>query len=125
MTGGAYGIVAASVFPDLASSGTVYVILGMGAVAAAVLGAPVSTTVMVFELTGGYTMSIALLLTVSIASAGARALVGGSFFHRQLAARGVRSTERAISARRRGSCSGGRACGSARRAGRSSRGVSR
>jgi CIC family chloride channel protein len=89
MTGGAYGIVAASVFPDLASSGTVYVILGMGAVAAAVLGAPVSTTVMVFELTGGYTMSIALLLTVSIASAGARALVGGSFFHRQLAARGV------------------------------------
>ena len=89
MTGGAYGIVAASVFPDLASSGTVYVILGMGAVAAAVLGAPVSTTVMVFELTGGYTMSIALLLTVSIASAGARTLVGGSFFHRQLAARGV------------------------------------
>ena len=89
MTGGAYGIIAASVFPDLASSGTVYVILGMGAVAAAVLGAPVSTTVMVFELTGGYAMSIALLLTVFIASASSRTLVGGSFFHRQLAARGV------------------------------------
>ncbi len=39
----------------------------MGAVAGAVLGAPISTTVIVFELTGGYALSIALLLTVAIA----------------------------------------------------------
>ena len=71
--------------PELASSHTVYTLLGMGAVAAAVLGAPVSTTVMVFELTG-YAMSIALLL---IASALTRALVGRSFFHLQLAVRGT------------------------------------
>ena len=61
----------------------------MGAVAAAVLGAPIATTVMVFELTGGYSMSIALLLTVSIASALSRALLGRSYFYLQLASRGL------------------------------------
>lgn len=87
--GAAFGIVTAQAFPELASSRTVYAILGMGAVAAAVLGAPISTTVMVFELTGGYAMSIALLLTVLIASATTRAFLGRSFFHLQLASRGL------------------------------------
>jgi CIC family chloride channel protein len=89
MTGGAFGIVAASVFPDMASSQGLYAILGMGAVAAAVLGAPVSTAVMVFELTGGYALSIALLLTISIATGIVNALHGHSFFHWQLRMRGV------------------------------------
>jgi CIC family chloride channel protein len=102
MIGGAYGIIATSLVPELGSSGTVYVILGMGAVAAAVLGAPVSTTVMVFELTGGYAMSIALLLTVSIASAATRAVLGRSFFHQQLAARGLMLDEEEATPRSRG-----------------------
>src|SRR5690606_13150996 len=67
MTGGAFGLIAAEVFPSLASSEGLYAIIGMGAVAAAVLGAPVSTTVIVFELTGGYPLTIALMFTVSIA----------------------------------------------------------
>src|SRR5690606_3493925 len=54
MAGGAFGLIAAGAFPDLASSHGLYAILGMGAVAAAVLGAPFSTTMIVFELTGGY-----------------------------------------------------------------------
>ena len=53
MAGGSFGLIAASVFPELASSEGLYSILGMGAVAAAVLGAPFSTTMIVFELTGG------------------------------------------------------------------------
>lgn len=89
MAGAAYGILAARLLPELGSSSTVYAILGMGAVAAAVLGAPISTTVVVFELTGGYAMSIALLLTVSIATALTRAFLGRSFFHWQLASRGL------------------------------------
>ena len=60
----------------------------MGAVAAAVLGAPISTTVMVFELTGGYALSLALLLTVSIASGLSLAVHGRSYFHWQLEMRG-------------------------------------
>ncbi len=89
VAGAAFGLVASRVVPELASGTTVYAILGMGAVAAAVLGAPISTTVMVFELTGGYGMSIALLLTVSIASALTRGCLGRSFFHLQLASRGL------------------------------------
>lgn len=89
MAGGAFGIIAASVFPELASSQGIYSILGMGAVAAAVLGAPISTVVMVFELTGGYALSIALLLCVSISSGINQALIGRSYFQRQLEQRGV------------------------------------
>lgn len=89
MTGGAFGLIAASVFPEMASSEGLYAILGMGAVAAAVIGAPLSTTMIVFELTGGYTLSIALLLTVSIATGISTAIHGRSFFHWQLESRGL------------------------------------
>lgn len=89
MAGGAFGIIAAAAFPQFASSDGLYAILGMGAVAAAVLGAPISTTVMVFELTGGYALSIGLLLTVSISNGIAQALHGHSFFHWQLEMRGL------------------------------------
>ncbi|PLW75533.1 chloride channel protein [Cohaesibacter celericrescens] len=89
MTGGTFGLIAAQVFPDMASSHGLYAILGMGAVAAAVLGAPVSTTMIVFELTGGYALSIALLLTVSIATGITLALHGRSYFHWQLEMRGI------------------------------------
>src|SRR5690606_5573898 len=88
MAGGAFGIVAAGPFPELASSQGLYAILGMGAVAAAVLGAPLSTAVMVFELTGGYALALALLLTVSIATGLSLAVHGRSYFHWQLEMRG-------------------------------------
>ena len=89
MAGGAFGIIAASAFPDFASSYGVYALLGMGAVAGAVLGAPISTAVIVFELTGGYELTIALLLSVSISSMMMQGLLGKSFFLWQLAQRGV------------------------------------
>ena len=89
LTGGAFGLIAGSVFPDMASSQGLYAILGMGAVAGAVLGAPISTTVIVFELTGGYALSIALLLTVAIAHGISQALHGHSYFHWQLEMRGL------------------------------------
>jgi len=89
MTGAAFGMIAAEQFPEIASSQGLYALLGMGAVASAVLGAPISTTLIVFELTGGYEMTIALLLTVSIANGVAFAFNGQSFFHWQLATRGL------------------------------------
>ena len=90
MTGGAFGLIASGIFPELASSEGLYAILGMGAVAAAVIGAPISTAVMVFELTGGYALSIALLLTVSIAVGINQAVHGRSYFQWQLEMRGLR-----------------------------------
>jgi chloride channel protein, CIC family len=89
VTGGAFGLIAASMFPQAGSSEGLYAILGMGAVTAAVLGAPISTTVMVFELTGGFALSLALLLTVAIANGLSQAILGRSFFQAQLEARGM------------------------------------
>ncbi len=89
MAGGAFGIIAAQVFPEYASGYGVYAVLGMGAVAGAILGAPISTAMIVFELTGGYEMTIALLLSVSIASMIMQTLLGQSFFDWQLATRGL------------------------------------
>ena len=89
MTGGAFGLIATSVFPEMGSSEGLYAILGMGAVAAAVLGAPISTTIIVFELTGGLALSLALLLTVSIGCGISQAVLGRSFFQNQLEGRGV------------------------------------
>lgn len=89
MAGSAFGLIASSVFPEMASSNGLYALLGMGAVAAAVLGAPISTTMIVFELTGGYEMTIALLLTISLAHGLTQAALGHSYFHWQLSKRGL------------------------------------
>jgi CIC family chloride channel protein len=89
MAGGAYGVIATSAFPDLASTPSLYAFLGMGAVAGAVLGAPISTTLIVFELTGGFNISIALLLTVAIAYGINQAIHGHSYFQWQLEMRGL------------------------------------
>lgn len=89
MAGGSFGIIVETFQPDLSSTGGVYAILGMGAVAASVIGAPISTVLIVFELTGGYTITIALLITVAISHALTQALHGRSFFHWQLEMRGL------------------------------------
>ena len=89
MAGGAFGIIAAKIAPDLASSEGLYAIVGMGAVAAAVIGAPISTTVMVFELTGGYALTIALLLAVAVSAGINEALNARSWFQYQLETRGL------------------------------------
>ena len=89
MTGGTFGLIASGLFPEMASSQGLYSILGMGAVAAAVLGAPVSTTMIVFELTGGYALTMALLLAVSISTGINQAIHGHSHFEWQLRLRGL------------------------------------
>jgi CIC family chloride channel protein len=89
MLGAAYGMVAATLFPDLASDRGAYALVGMGAVAGAVLGAPISTILIVFELTGDYEVTVAVMVAVVIASLITQAVVGRSFFQWQLARRGV------------------------------------
>ena len=89
MTGGAFGIIAAVIFPEYASSHGDYAIVGVSAVAAAVLGAPISTILIVFELTSDYKMTVAVMVATSVASLVVRQLLGTSFFHWQLERRGL------------------------------------
>ena len=84
MLGGAYGIVATSVFPDLSSGPAAYTIVGMGGVAAAVMGAPISTTLIVFELTDDYPLTIAVMVAVVLSSLFTNQFVNGSYFNWQL-----------------------------------------
>jgi len=65
-----------------------YAVVGMGAVAGAALGAPLSTTLIVFELTANYEASVAVLIAVSIATVLSQSLAGGSIFHLQILKRG-------------------------------------
>ncbi len=87
MTGAAMGIVMVTLFPGIAGSEGMYALVGMGTVAAAVLGAPISTVLIVFELTGDYEIMIALMVSVSIATLTTQSLLGHSFFQWQLTKR--------------------------------------
>jgi CIC family chloride channel protein len=89
MTGLAFGYVATSILPSVSGSETLYALAGMGAVAAAVLGAPISTTLIVFELTGDWQTGLAVMVAVSMSTALASRLVDRSFFLTQLERRNV------------------------------------
>ena len=89
LVGSAYGMIAVGVFPDLGSSTSVYALLAMAAVAGCTLGAPISTIIMVFELTADYGITFALMVTVAIASLMFRQLHWHSFFSWQLLKRGI------------------------------------
>lgn len=93
LTGLAFGIVATAILPEMSGAVTVYAFAGMGAVGAAVLGAPISTALIVFELTGDWQTGIAVMTAVSLSSALASRLVNRSFFLTQLENRGVRVAE--------------------------------
>ncbi|WP_264213025.1 chloride channel protein [Leisingera thetidis] len=89
LTGLAFGLIATAVLPDVSGTHTLYAFAGMGAVAAAVLGAPISTTLIVFELTGDWQIGLAVMVSVSMSTALASRLVHRSFFLTQLELRNI------------------------------------
>ncbi len=89
LTGLAFGLIATGLLPDVSGTHTLYAFAGMGAVAAAVLGAPISTTMIVFELTGDWQIGLAVMVSVSMSTALASRLVDRSFFLTQLERRNV------------------------------------
>nr|WP_246133068.1 chloride channel protein [Paracoccus aurantiacus] len=93
LTGLAFGMIATSMAPTMSGSTTIYAMAGMGAVAAAVLGAPISTALIVFEMTGDFQTGIAVMTAVSLSSALASRILHRSFFLTQLELRGVHVAE--------------------------------
>lgn len=89
LTGLAFGMVATGIFPEVSGSATLYALAGMGAVAAAVLGAPISTTLIVFEMTGDWQTGLAVMVAVSMSTALSSRIVDRSFFLTQIERRGV------------------------------------
>lgn len=89
LTGLSFGLIATSIFPEVSGDEALYALAGMGAVAAAVLGAPISTTLIVFEMTGDWQTGLAVMVAVSLATAVATRYVDRSFFLTLLERRNV------------------------------------
>lgn len=89
LTGLAFGWIATALVSSIEGDVVLYALAGMGAVGGAVLGAPISTTLLVFELTGDWEVALGVLVTVSLSSLVATRLVHRSFFLAQLARRGI------------------------------------
>ncbi len=89
LSGLGFGLIATAILPEFSGESSLYAFAGMGAVAAAVLGAPISTTLIVFELTGNWQIGLAVMVSVSLSTAVASKLVHRSFFLTQLERRGV------------------------------------
>jgi len=89
MVGSAFGIIATHLFPAYSSGPVAYTMVGMGAVAAAVLGAPISTTLIIFEMTSNYGLTLGVMLAVVAASEITHHFYGRSFFDLQLKRRGL------------------------------------
>ncbi len=91
--GAAFGVLLESYFPGASAGATYYAMIGMGAAGGASIGAPISTTLVVFELTGDYTMTISLMVAVAVATLITQSIAGKSFFHWQLSRRGYDISE--------------------------------
>lgn len=80
------------IFPTMVSVQGVYSIVGMGALASAMLGAPISTVLIVFELTANYDVTIAVMFAAAMASTTMQLSPHTSYFRWQLSRRGINIT---------------------------------
>ena len=92
-TGAAYGGALALIFPDATASPVYYAMVGMGAASGAILGAPISTTLIAFELTGEYGITLSLMVAVAIATFITQSISGRTYFQLQLSRRGYDLSE--------------------------------
>ncbi len=67
MLGGAYGSVAAKLFPDIITQPEAFVLVGMAAFFAGAANVPVSMTIMITEMTGSYQLLVPLIFTSTLA----------------------------------------------------------
>ena len=88
MLGGSFILLLGTIAPFSSSQG-LYSVAGMAAVSSAMLGAPISTVLIVFELTRDYGVTLAVMTAAAFASATMQLGEHASFFRWQLANRGV------------------------------------
>jgi CIC family chloride channel protein len=87
--GSAVAAVVGHVIPWMAPNPTIFVLAGMGAVAAAVVGAPVTMILLVLEATSDFSAMVGVTAAVIVASLGVRTWFGYSFATWRFHLRGV------------------------------------
>ncbi len=89
VTGTLFGMAVQVIWPGHTEAAGAYGMVGMGAVAAAVMSAPITMTLMLFEMTGNYQVILPLLLSLSVAGAVSASFRIRSIYEMQLERRGV------------------------------------
>ena len=89
MLGSAYGEILHLIAPNITGSPGVYGLIGMGAVFAGAAKAPITAVVILFELTGEYTIILPLMVAIVLASAISHVLARDSIYTFKLRRRGV------------------------------------
>ena len=87
--GGLFWTISSVIMPDTLSSYSIYVICGMMAVTSPVIGAPLTTILIVFELTRSYDLAIASMIAVVFSNLVTYRFFGRSLFDHQLLMKGV------------------------------------
>jgi CIC family chloride channel protein len=91
MLGAAFELALKSIFPNIIAPEGAYALLGMAALFAAAAHAPITSILILFELTGDYRLILPLMLTVVVATLLSRFLMHGeSIYTLKLTRRGIR-----------------------------------
>jgi CIC family chloride channel protein len=89
MLGSAYGQLLHLLAPGVAGSPGMYALIGMGAVFAGAAKAPITAVIILFELTGEYTIILPMMVAIVLASAISHLLARDSIYTFKLRRRGV------------------------------------
>jgi CIC family chloride channel protein len=89
MLGGAAGTVVHTIWPQSTAAPGAYALVGMGAVVAAGTHAPITAILIIFELTGSYTIILPLMISCIIATLLATRMQKASIYTLKLLRRGV------------------------------------
>jgi len=87
--GSAFGGLLKMAFPNLVGAQQSYAIVGMGALAAGALNAPITLIIMVFEMTGDYAVILPVMVATVVSVLVARRLSPLSIYTHKLAKRGI------------------------------------
>jgi CIC family chloride channel protein len=94
MLGAAYGDVAHNLFPDVTASSGAYALVGMAAVFAAAARAPITSILILFEMTRDYSIMLPLMMAVAVATVVAQLIRRDTIYTLKLRRRGVEIEER-------------------------------
>jgi CIC family chloride channel protein len=89
MLGGAFGTVVHQLFPSITASSGAYAMVGMAAVFAGAAKAPISSIIILFEMTMDYKIILPLLIAVVISTVVSRSLSRESIYTLKLLRRGI------------------------------------
>ncbi|MBC8185121.1 chloride channel protein [candidate division KSB1 bacterium] len=89
VAGGAFGYLVNFLFPSVTASSGAYAMVGMGAVVAATTHAPITSILILFEITNDYRIILPIMITCTIATILARKLKQDSIYTLKLTLRGI------------------------------------